>query len=98
MILKSWINSFNIYQPTKVCNGDKFIPILGVVNVEGVLYPTAQSLVMENVKSDFEHVLYNEYDMSCQNQVQRRLGCADTRASCVAACDKVNECKRKHAE
>ena len=87
-----------VYQPTKVCGGDEFIRVLGVVKMESVLYPTAQSLVIENAKSYFEHVLYNEYDMSCQNQVQRRLGCADTRVSCVAACDKVNECEREHAE
>ena len=74
------------YQATRVIDADEFVRVLSVVNLEGVLYPTAQSTAMESAKSDFEHGQYNEYDMSCENQVQRRIDCANTRISSDAAC------------
>ena len=86
------------YQGTKICNAEEFKQLRGIVNRTHVMYPTVESIVMENAKSDFEPVPHNEYETSRKVQVQRRMVCEDTVAYRIAAGVEVNKCKRKYAE
>ena len=94
--------SFSIdfgYQCPNKCNDEQFRKLLGsILNRTDVMYPTMDSVVTENTTSDLEPIPNNEYVMSLQDQIQRRLVRDDTVASCVAAGDQVRNYKRKYAE
>ena len=87
------------YQRFKKCSNEQYLQLRGgIINRTEVMYPTMDLVVMENTTSDFEPVPHNEYEMLLQDQIQRRLVCEDTVASCAAAGDQVRNYKRKYAE
>ena len=85
------------YQRTKICDGNEFICLRGIINMQDVLYPTVQSVVTEN-----RVILKLFLIMSMIHRVKikfsARLVCEDTVASWFAAGVKVSKCKRKYAK